>query len=221
VKSQPWKRLLPIASAVGVAMLIFTLLPTEAAAATTSYPLLAGMFCSGNVADSGDPTNFPNGNFVGLGAWVSASKKSVAPTSQMSGGPVAGQVGWAWNTTCVDHSDNGPAGGVTVDGPMQNPCGQSGYWTGSYAINKKATPGPTGTLTVSFSDTPSINGADAEQENGDPLDGCTAVFAVIPYASSTSSYMTLSGPLTQTSGSSSTCKETTAAITWSCTNIDN
>jgi hypothetical protein len=170
-----------IALAVGAAMLVGAMLPAAAHAAsiTTTFPLIDGFTCTGSIAGSTD-ANLPNGDFIGIGAFAGLGKKptQVAPTTKS--GPIALTLTILVDATCQSQNENGQKGPANY-----SPCGQATFATGSYdASNKPKISGTgigvVGTMTVSFSDAPSLDNGPPAPAGSDPFDGCTGVFTAFP-----------------------------------------
>lgn len=185
----------------GVVIAFGSMLATNARAAgvKTSFPILASLDCDGTISGSADKTDIPDGNFAMLGAWVGAAKTDVAPTTTKAGGPVVAVMGMYIDAACASLDANGFAG------PNQNPCGQILYGTGSYAVTSTGTaPSKAGTVSLTFSESPALNGEAPPPPNSDVFDNCTANFNVNVFSSSikgkrsgnTGSFMTLSGAIT-------------------------
>ncbi len=215
------KTLLPVASAMGVVMLVAAMLPAPAAAAvTTSTPLLASVTCIGSLQNSGDKTDMPDASFAALGAFYqqevnkqctgaatpypccTTSGKGkcndVAPFGQKSAGngTLSLDLGFYFNASCTALSANGQPG--TASG---TPCSQGTFGFGTYTVYPGKyinTTLPPASMSVTFIDhSPAVAMGPPGPPASDPLRGCTATFEVYPDAaggkSATASIMSLTG----------------------------
>jgi hypothetical protein len=185
-----------------------------AASVTTPVPLLAGNYCTGTLTHTGDTSVLPDGDFVTVGAFLSATKKDVAPTGNKS--KSAGTVVWIFliaddGGACADLSYNAKGSASS------RPCHQGVFATGDYSLVN--TSPKSGLLQVSFSDAPSVNGQPGEPAGANPFDNCSATFNVYDYHEQggkfEASVMTLAGPLT------GSCKFTSSGLTMVCYNVHN
>lgn len=172
------KKTVPVASAMAVAMLIAVIIPATASALTTSSPLLANLFCVGNVQNSKNTALIPEGNLVVVGSFLQLINTDVPPFGKR--GTVSLDLGFIIQGSCKDQNVNGQARTVAED-----PCIQTAFCTGPstpYTGKDNLTAVPPTTIACTFQpqlgqvSPPSPPGA----PNSDPFVGCTATFEAFP-----------------------------------------